>query len=746
MKKYFLSFAFLIVLQLSTLAQLTQTEKLDSLRRQALILKGQEKIDCLNLLALTISTASGPKWMKWDEKADSVYHYASIAYQEASKIGYDRGTASALTNLADYEWLKGIYLRINKKDDAATLKEMENYLSQAIPLAEKLQDHEILGYAYELWSDMVYSKSKSGDPDARAEYFKKAIDHFHRAGNDHKEGEDCLYQAERYMERGYYEKAIEYLQRALELNKKSLLVVQTNEEKDYSNYLYQQSLADMADLYKTAGDYETALSYLDQSCQFALANNTGWDMELEKAEIFHLLGQYDSSFYYLKKQRLTDPENKWVKIGFGTAFLLTNEYDSALQIFNQVLPEFNKVNVNGRVLIPILLGTGSAYAGKNEYTIALPYAREGLAIAMHLGMRPQIVQGYELLSNIHRKLGNNDSAYQYLLKYSLLKDSVQNRQFLFRLNNYKKAAEDEKQKSQLLLLNKDNKLKAQQLQQEALIRKSLLVGLFGFILIAFFIFRALLLKRKNEKLKREKLENEMKLQQLENEKKHAELQQQAVELEMQALRAQMNPHFIFNCLSSINRFILKNEGKTASNYLVRFSRLIRMVLINSQKPLVTLEDELQMLTIYLDMERLRFKDSFDYGITFLNTMETGNIFIPPLLLQPFCENAIWHGLMHKEGQGRLNIEFSMKDNILNCTIADNGIGLEKSEDMKSKSAEREKSMGLKITTERLALLNREKGVHSFYDIENILDEKGNVAGTKINLKIGYKEREELLNT
>lgn len=171
-----------------------------------------------------------------------------------------------------------------------------------------------------------------------------------------------------------------------------------------------------------------------------------------------------------------------------------------------------------------------------------------------------------------------------------------------------------------------------------------------------------------------------------------------------------------------------------------------MVLINSQKPLITLEDELQMLTIYLDMERLRFKDSFDYGITFLNTMETGNIFIPPLLLQPFCENAIWHGLMHKEGQGRLNIEFSMKDNILNCTIADNGIGLEKSEEMKSKSAEREKSMGLKITTERLALLNREKGVHSFYDIENILDEKGNVAGTKINLKIGYKKREELLNT
>ena len=146
---------------------------------------------------------------------------------------------------------------------------------------------------------------------------------------------------------------------------------------------------------------------------------------------------------------------------------------------------------------------------------------------------------------------------------------------------------------------------------------------------------------------------------------------------MQALRAQMNPHFIFNCLSSINRFILKNESKTASDYLTRFSRLIRMVLINSQKSMIPLEDELQMLRLYLDMERLRFKNSFDYSIIFTNAIETGAIFIPPLLLQPFCENAIWHGLMHKEGQGILNIEFSMKDNILNCIIADNGIGQEK---------------------------------------------------------------------
>ena len=176
--------------------------------------------------------------------------------------------------------------------------------------------------------------------------------------------------------------------------------------------------------------------------------------------------------------------------------------------------------------------------------------------------------------------------------------------------------------------------------------------------------------------------------------------------------------------------------------------------------MIALDDELQMLEIYLEMERLRFKNSFDYGITFLNVVDSDNIFIPPLLLQPFCENAIWHGLMHlptapspklqrseagqagKEGPGRLDIELSMQDNILHCIITDNGVGREKAEEMNSKTAEKEKSMGLKITTERLALLNREKGLHTFYEIEDLKDENGNATGTKVTLKISFKDTVE----
>jgi len=282
------------------------------------------------------------------------------------------------------------------------------------------------------------------------------------------------------------------------------------------------------------------------------------------------------------------------------------------------------------------------------------------------------------------------------------------------------------------------------LKQAATFRNFLIAAFIAFVFAGLYIFRNINLKRRNEKLRQQQKEQEWKLKELENENKHFELQKQSAELEMQALRAQMNPHFIFNCLSSINRFILKNESKVASNYLTRFSRLMRMVLNNSQKPLISLDDELEMLEIYLEMERLRFKNSFDYGITFLNTVVSDNIFIPPLLLQPFCENAIWHGLMHKKQQGRLDIQLTMQDNILNCAITDNGVGREKAEEMNTKTAEKEKSMGLRITTERLALLNRDESLQTNYKIEDLKDEEGNAAGTKVTLKVYFKKSVEEL--
>ena len=164
------------------------------------------------------------------------------------------------------------------------------------------------------------------------------------------------------------------------------------------------------------------------------------------------------------------------------------------------------------------------------------------------------------------------------------------------------------------------------------------------------------------------------MEQVNAQQKLTELEKEKNNLEMQALRAQMNPHFIFNCLSSINRFILINKTEEASDYLTKFSRLIRMALHNSEKPLITLENELEALRLYLDLERLRFKNAFNYSITFINTIDINAVYIPPMLIQPFAENAIWHGLMHKKDIGCLEIQLCAEDKTLTCAIIDNGIG------------------------------------------------------------------------
>lgn len=729
MKKYLLFSTVGILFSFGSFSQNRDLPTLESLKKQVPDLKDTALINCLNLISYSFDIIGfGPTGADFIRRSDSIFRYANLAFEEAKKINYKKGIVDALNALAASQNIRAFGLGLSKQSDSASVSAQQKYLSQAISLAKEINYDDGLGIAYMSWT----GDSKKDTTD----YSKLSINYFRKAGNEQKEGEVCTWIGEAYFWKGHYEKAFEYSQRGLLLNHKSLNRARTKEEQGWTDYLYLQSLSDIATLYKEAGDYESSLECLNIGSQYAKTTNNEWNMAPEKAEIFRHLGQYDSSFYYLREQ--SDPKYKETKRDIGATYLLTKQYDSALFLFKQVLPEFRKTNHDVEI-IQILSYMAGTYAGKKEYKTALSYAKEYTLLALKMEGRPDIMTGFELLARIYHDLRNNDSAYHYLDKYIALKDSIQTRQFLFRMNNYKKSAEDEKRQSQLMLLDKDNKLKSEELGQEALQKNFLLIFLSALTLAGIFVFRSISLKRKNERLK---LETKLSLQQIENEKRQAEFQRQSAELEMQALRAQMNPHFIFNCLNAINRFIFINETRAASDYLTRFSRLIRMVLLHSQKKLVPLEDELEMLRLYLDMERMRFKNNFDYHIRTTNAVETHPVFIPPLLLQPFCENAIWHGLMHKDDQGHLNIEINEESGILYCTITDNGVGREKAEAFKSKSAEKEKSLGLKITKERLSLLNQGTAGGTFYEIKDLLDERNEVAGTMVQLKIRYKETAE----
>jgi len=227
----------------------------------------------------------------------------------------------------------------------------------------------------------------------------------------------------------------------------------------------------------------------------------------------------------------------------------------------------------------------------------------------------------------------------------------------------------------------------------------------------------------------------LKLERSEKEKQLAELQQQKSELEMEALRAQMNPHFIFNSLNSINRFILQNNKAQASEYLTKFSKLVRMILQNSQASLITLESELESLELYLNLEALRFNYHFDYKISLQKDLDSSVLKVPPLILQPYVENAIWHGLMHKEEKGQLDIEVIEESDYLCFRITDNGIGREKAAALASKSATKHKSMGLRITADRIAMLHKSKTFTSPVVINDLIDADGSAAGTEVTIKM-----------
>ena len=226
----------------------------------------------------------------------------------------------------------------------------------------------------------------------------------------------------------------------------------------------------------------------------------------------------------------------------------------------------------------------------------------------------------------------------------------------------------------------------------------------------------------------------LQLERSDKERELAEIKQKASELEMQALRAQMNPHFIFNSLNSINRFILQNNRTQASEYLTKFSKLVRLILQNSQASLISLESELQALELYLDLEALRFDHRFGYKISVPKDLDIEALKVPPLIIQPYTENAIWHGLMHREDKGHLDIEVSEEADQLYFKIADNGIGRKQAAAIASKSATKHKSMGLKITQDRIAMLQKVNGESpvKIIDLENA---DGSAAGTEVIIKM-----------
>jgi hypothetical protein len=206
------------------------------------------------------------------------------------------------------------------------------------------------------------------------------------------------------------------------------------------------------------------------------------------------------------------------------------------------------------------------------------------------------------------------------------------------------------------------------------------------------------------------------------------------EIEMVALRSQMNPHFLFNSLNSIKSFVLKEDKYSANRYLTKFSKLMRMILANSNQKWISLKEEIDALELYLDFELMRLPDKFSYELNVEEKLKMDEIYLPPLILQPFVENAIWHGIIPKKEVGKIWINVNLKNNTLAISIIDNGIGRRKAETLKTGSISRKKSFGLKITKERLNQLNNILDIDSTIQIIDLYDDYEQAEGTKVEIQ------------
>jgi LytS/YehU family sensor histidine kinase len=208
-------------------------------------------------------------------------------------------------------------------------------------------------------------------------------------------------------------------------------------------------------------------------------------------------------------------------------------------------------------------------------------------------------------------------------------------------------------------------------------------------------------------------------------------------LALKSLRSQMNPHFIFNALNSVNSFISSNDQRTANKYLADFSKLMRSVLENSEKDFVPLNEEIEVLSLYIKLEHHRFNNKFDYAIEIDSSLVVDNYKVPPMLIQPYLENAVWHGLRYKEEKGFLKVNISANNEAVIVLIEDNGIGRTKSQELKTKNQKQTESMGLKNIQARLNIINEIYKTDLKVDVSDL--DTQTKEGTKVRIAIPFEK-------
>ena len=698
------STAIILALALVLPTRLVSQQAIGNLENKLPYLKDSARIDSLNKLCQFYLENANP---------DVAERYANLAYKEASALHYIHGMAVAISRQGSIQThLYSNFVGAERLDRAA------------IRLFDETANKNELAETYGHFGFVCFTQCKY---DEAFQMANKAYQTY-RTNRDTAGMIDIIsFIGQIHLKRGEFEQGFNSAEAAQQLSLQS-----------HDTLSLKESSLDFGSLCMGIEDYPSALRYYNDyfrhftsidSIRLIAAEDLIW-AKMEYAEIYAHLGKWDSAMYIynrLDTAHLSEKDLRIFLVSKGEYCMLSGQYETALTYLTRGLASHKKLN-DGNEIVRTVLDIADTYYNLHDQREACRYARQALDLGLQSHARQRMRDAYKLFYWVYDRKGENDSAYFYYKLYIRTKESLSADQTKGRFAAKAYLDRIELLNNEKLISQQQLKIQDQQLKKASLIRYILIVLVIVVLLVTCLIFRNILLTRRNEKLKADNIRRE--------------LIQKSTEMEMQALRSQMNPHFIFNCLNSINRFIIKNESQAASDYLTQFSRLIRMVLNNSKKGWILLDDEIDMLRLYLDMEKLRFKDAFSYAISCGEGVDPCALYLPPLLIQPFVENAVWHGLMHKNGTGIVTLNFSVAGDILYCAITDNGVGRPMEARSGDKSYRPHRSMGIQITKKRLELINGGLNEDIIFDIEDLTDMSGAASGTRVNLGVKFRRSYE----
>ena len=380
-----------------------------------------------------------------------------------------------------------------------------------------------------------------------------------------------------------------------------------------------------------------------------------------------------------------------------TDFYVENKnFDKAIEAKKTVLKE-DFVKENSKKQVEQIQELADIYIKKNDPKEAIDLLKKSYEIALEKGHTLEAQKSVKKLDSLYNVSENTDASIKLYRDFlGKLPDLVSKDKSLVD----EKILEDTEQR--IAQLEKEKQLKDELIRKKNVFNYSLIFALIVLIGLIIFIFRTL------------------KKVQIKNKK-----------IALQSLRREMNPHFIFNSLNSVNHFIATNNELEANQYLTKFSKLMRGVMENSTEDFIPFQQELDLLQNYLALEKTRFADKFDYEIHVDESLNTQSLKVPGMLVQPFLENAIWHGLRYRTTKGFLNLSFEKENEQLKITVEDNGIGIEESKKQKTEHQKARKGRGMKNTLERIDLLN------DLYkkEISCMVKDKENNSGVLVILKL-----------